>query len=319
MIAYVIRRLIFSLFVLFVLSIAIFLLVQLAADPLTELRQNPQIRGADIDRLAALYGLDQPMYVQYLIWMRDMLFYGDFGLSFRQNIDVTTIIGRRVWPTVQLIGSAMILSIAIGIPLGVYSAIKKYSALDKTVTFLAFVFFSIPVFLLGLVFQLIFAIKLAEWTGVRVFYVSGMGSGGLVDWLQHITLPALTLALISIAVYSRFQRSSMLDVLAADYLRTARAKGLNQRSVYLKHALRNALIPIVTLVALDLISLIAGAVVTETVFAWPGLGFQLLNSVYNGDYNVSRAILMIIAVITVFLNLVADIAYSLVDPRVSYS
>jgi peptide/nickel transport system permease protein len=319
LVAYIIRRLLFSLFVLFALSVAIFLLVQFAADPLTQLRQNPQIRGEDIDRLTAIYGLDQPLVVQYGIWMRDMIFYGDFGLSFRQNIPVTNIIAIRVWPTVQLLGSAIILSIAIGIPLGIYSAIRKYSALDKTVTFFSFVFFSTPVFLLGLILQLVFAIRLTEWTGIRFFYVSGMSTEGFVDWLQHITLPAFTLAVTSIAVYSRFQRSAMLDVLTADYLRTARAKGLSNRAVYLKHALRNALIPIVTLVALDLISLIAGAVVTETVFSWPGLGFQLLNSIYTGDYNVARAILMIIAVITVLLNLIADIAYSLVDPRVSYS
>lgn len=319
MISYVIRRLIFSFFVLLVLSAAIFMLVQLAGDPLVELQQNPQVSEADIARLAALYGIDQPLHVQYGIWMRDMLLYGDFGLSFRQNIPVTDIIATRVWPTVQLIGSALILSVAIGIPLGIYSAIKKYSTTDKTATIISFVGFSTPVFLLGLILQLVFAIRLTEWTGTRFFYVSGMGDGGLVDWLQHITLPAFALAVTSIAVYSRFQRSAMLDVLSADYLRTARAKGLSNRGIYLKHALRNAIIPIVTLLALDMISLIAGAVVTETVFAWPGLGFQLINAVNTGDYNVARAILVIIAVITVLLNLVADIAYSLVDPRVSYS
>ncbi|MCA3749378.1 MAG: ABC transporter permease, partial [Rubrobacter sp.] len=145
------------------------------------------------------------------------------------------------------------------------------------------------------------------------------GEGGIVDLLQHLTLPVLKLSTISIAAYSRFQRSAMLEVLNADYLRTARAKGLSQRRVYLKHALRNALIPIVTLIALDMGALLGGAIITETVFAWPGLGFLLADALYKGDYNVAQALLMISAILIVFFNFVADVAYSLVDPRISYS
>ena len=318
MIAYIVRKLIFSLGVFFLASIVIFGLVALGPDPLAELRQNPSIRGEDLERIADRYGLNDPLYVQYGIWMGDLL-QGDFGESFKQNAPVTSIIAPRVWPTVLLMGASLIFTVIIAIPLGIYSAIKKYSALDNAGTFLSFLGYSMPSFWLGLILQLVLGIYLADWAGRRFFYVSGMSTtGGLVDLLQHLTLPVITLSVISIAEFSRFQRGAMLEVLTADYLRTARAKGLSQRTVYLKHALRNALVPTVTLVALSMGTAFGGAVITETVFAWPGLGFLLADAIFKGDYNVVRALLMISAALIIFFNLVADIAYSLVDPRVSY-
>jgi peptide/nickel transport system permease protein len=318
LIAYIVRKLIFSLGVFFLASIVIFGLVALGPDPLAELRQNPSIRGEDLERIADKYGLNDPLYVQYGIWMGDML-QGDFGESFKQNAPVTSIIAPRVWPTVLLMGASLIFTVIIAIPLGIYSAIKKYSALDNAGTFLSFLGYSMPSFWLGLILQLVLGIYLADWAGRRFFYVSGMSTtGGLVDLLQHLTLPVITLSVISIAEFSRFQRGAMLEVLTADYLRTARAKGLSQRTVYLKHALRNALVPTVTLVALSMGTAFGGAVITETVFAWPGLGFLLADAIFKGDYNVVRALLMISAALIIFFNLVADIAYSLVDPRVSY-
>jgi peptide/nickel transport system permease protein len=318
LIAYIVRKLIFSLGVFFLASIVIFGLVALGPDPLAELRRNPSIRGEDLERIADKYGLNDPLYVQYGIWMGDML-QGDFGESFKQNAPVTSIIAPRVWPTVLLMGASLIFTVIIAIPLGIYSAIKKYSALDNAGTFLSFLGYSMPSFWLGLILQLVLGIYLADWAGRRFFYVSGMSTtGGLVDLLQHLTLPVITLSVISIAEFSRFQRGAMLEVLTADYLRTARAKGLSQRTVYLKHALRNALVPTVTLVALSMGTAFGGAVITETVFAWPGLGFLLADAIFKGDYNVVRALLMISAALIIFFNLVADIAYSLVDPRVSY-
>lgn len=318
MIAYIVRKLIFSLGVFFLASIVIFGLVALGPDPLAELRQNPSIRGEDLERIADRYGLNDPLYVQYGIWMGDML-QGDFGESFKQNAPVTEIIAPRVWPTVLLMGASLIFTVIIAIPLGIYSAIRKYSALDNAGTFLSFLGYSMPSFWLGLILQLVLGIYLADWAGRRFFYVSGMSTtGGFVDLLQHLTLPVITLSVISIAEFSRFQRGAMLEVLTADYLRTARAKGLSQRTVYLKHALRNALVPTVTLVALSMGTAFGGAVITETVFAWPGLGFLLADAIFKGDYNVVRALLMISAALIIFFNLVADIAYSLVDPRVSY-
>jgi peptide/nickel transport system permease protein len=318
LIAYIVRKLIFSIGVFFLASIVIFGLVALGPDPLAELRQNPSIRGEDLERIADKYGLNDPLYVQYGIWMGDML-QGDFGESFKQNAPVTSIIAPRVWPTVLLMGASLIFTVIIAIPLGIYSAIKKYSALDNAGTFLSFLGYSMPSFWLGLILQLVLGIYLADLAGRRIFYVSGMSTtGGFVDLLQHLTLPVITLSVISIAEFSRFQRGAMLEVLTADYLRTARAKGLSQRTVYLKHALRNALVPTVTLVALSMGTAFGGAVITETVFAWPGLGFLLADAIFKGDYNVVRALLMISAALIIFFNLVADIAYSLVDPRVSY-
>lgn len=321
MFAYIVRRTLFSIVILFFASIAIFFLVSLSGDPLADLRQNPRIRGEDLQRLNAQYGLDEPLYQQYLLWMGDLL-RGDLGTSFKQQAPVNEIIGRRVVPTLLLSGTSLLITLLIAIPLGIYQAIRKYSRMDNVATILAFLGFSTPVFLLGLLLQLVFGIYLAEWTGQRIVYISGISDpyagGGFVDLLRHLVLPATTLAVISIAIFSRFQRSAMLDVLASDYLRTARAKGLSRKSVYLKHALRNALIPTVTLLALSLGTLIAGSVITETVFAWPGLGFLFYDTLQKGDYNVARGILIILAVLIVFFNLVADLAYAVVDPRITY-
>jgi peptide/nickel transport system permease protein len=316
--AYIVRKTLFSVVVLFLASIVFFVLVSLSGDPLLNLKQNPRIQQSDIQRLTAEYGLDQPLPVQYGIWVGDML-QGNLGTSFEQSTSVNSIIGRRIWPTVLLMGSSLIFTVAIAIPFGIYSAIRKYSALDNAGTFFSFVGYSMPTFWLGLILQLVLGVYLTSWAGVRIFYISGMtGTGGLVDLLQHLTLPLLTLSVISVAEFSRFQRSAMLDVLSSDYLRTARAKGLSRRVVYLKHALRNALLPTVTVVALSMGTIFGGAVLTETVFAWPGLGFLLADSLFKGDYNVARALLMISAALIVFFNLVADIVYSFVDPRVSF-
>jgi peptide/nickel transport system permease protein len=319
--AYIVRKTIFSVVVLFFSSVVIFGLVALGPDPLTELKLNPRVTQEDIQRITNQYGLDQPLPIQYGIWMRDILLHGDFGTSFKQNTSVNSIMLPRIGPTVLLMGASLIVTVLIAIPFGIYSAIKQYSALDNAGTFLSFVGYSMPTFWLGLILQLLLGVYLTAWAGHRIFYVSGMSSaegGGFVDLLQHLTLPVITLSVISVAEFSRFQRSAMLDVLSSDYLRTARAKGLSQRVVYLKHGLRNALLPTVTLVALSAGLIFGGAVVTETVFAWPGLGFLLADSLFKGDYNVARALLLISAALIVFFNLVADVAYSLVDPRVRY-
>ena len=318
MIAYIVRKVVFSLVVLFLASIVIFGLVALGPDPLAELRQNPSIRGEDLERIADRYGLNDPLYVQYGIWMGDML-QGDLGQSFKQQAPVTSIIAPRIWPTILLMGASLIFTVIIALPFGIYSAIKKDISLDNAGTFRAFMGYSMPSFWLGLILQLVLGIYLADWAGRRIFYVSGMSTdGGFVDLLQHLTLPVLTLSAISIAEFSRFQRGAMLEVLTSDYLRTARAKGLSQWTVYMKHALRNALIPTITLVALSMGTAFGGAVITETVFSWPGLGFLLSDAIFKGDYNIVRALLMISAALIIFFNLVADITYSLIDPRVRY-
>ena len=319
MLAYTVRKLIFSIVVLFFASVAIFVLVNLGPDPLTELKNNPRVSQADVQRITRIYGLDRSLPERYLVWAGGLV-RGDLGYSVKLQSPVSELIVPRVWPTVLLMGSSLILTVLVSIPFGVYSAIKKYSALDNAGTFLSFVGYSMPSFWLGLILQLVLGVYLTSWAGVRVFYTSGFssGDGGLVDLLQHLTLPVLTLSAISIASYSRFQRGAMLDVLSSDYLRTARAKGLSWRRVYLKHALRNALVPVVTVIALDMGVLLGGAVITETIFAWPGLGFLLADSLYKGDYNVAQGLLMISAALIVFFNYVADMAYAVVDPRIGY-
>ena len=280
MVAYVVRRVCFSLVLLLLASAVIFWVVSLAGDPLTELRLNPRISAEDLERLTALYGLDQPLWRQYLIWISDFL-QGDMGTSFSQRDSVNAIVAPRIWPTVLLMGTSLLVTVLVAVPLGVYSAIKKYSALDNAGTFLSFVGFSMPTFWLGLILQLVLGIYLTSWAGFRVFYTSGMrspGEGGVVDLLQHLALPVIALSVISVAQFSRFQRAAMLDVLSSEYLRTARAKGLGRRAVYLKHALRNALMPTVTLLAIEMGLVFGGAFITETVFAWPGLGFLLADS-----------------------------------------
>lgn len=318
MVAYTVRKLVFSLVVLLFASIAIFTLVNLGPGPLTELKNNPRISDEDVQRITNIYGLDKSLPERYFIWVGGLV-QGDLGYSVKLQSQVNDLIVPRVWPTVLLMGSSLIFTVVVAIPFGVYSAIKKYSALDNAGTFLSFVGYSMPSFWLGLILQLVLGVYLTSWAGARIFYTSGMTTtGGVVDLLQHLTLPVLTLSAISLASYSRFQRGAMLDVLSSDYLRTARAKGLSRRSVYLKHALRNALIPVVTVIALDMGVLLGGAVITETVFAWPGLGFLLADSLYKGDYNVAQGLLIISAALIVFFNYVADIAYSIVDPRISY-
>ena len=320
MLSYIARKALFSIVVLFVASAVIFVLVSLSGDPLAELRTNPNVQQEDIERLTAQYGLDQPLPVQYLIWLGDLL-HGDLGTSFKQYASVNSIIAPRIIPTFLLVGSALVVTAVLAIPFGVYSAIRKYTLADNAGTFLSFLGFSMPIFWLGLILQLVFGIYLTAWAGTRIFFVSGMtsvGDTGPIDLLQHLALPVTALAVIEVATLSRFQRSTMLDVISSDYLRTARAKGLSQRTVYLKHALRNAMIPSITLLALKVGLIFNGAVITESVFAWPGLGFLLVDSLNKGDYNVARGILIISAALIVVFNLVADLAYSLVDPRVSY-
>jgi peptide/nickel transport system permease protein len=320
MLSYIVRKALFSIVVLFVASAVIFVLVSLSGDPLAELRTNPNVQQEDIERLTAQYGLDQPLPVQYLIWLGDLL-HGDLGTSFKQYASVNSIIAPRIIPTFLLVGSALVVTAVLAIPFGVYSAIRKYTLADNAGTFLSFLGFSMPIFWLGLILQLVFGIYLTAWAGTRIFFVSGMtsvGDTGPIDLLQHLALPVTALAVIEVATLSRFQRSTMLDVISSDYLRTARAKGLSQWTVYLKHALRNAMIPSITLLALKVGLIFNGAVITESVFAWPGLGFLLVDSLNKGDYNVARGILIISAALIVVFNLVADLAYSLVDPRVSY-
>jgi len=256
-----------------------------------------------------------------------LVFSLSWGDSFRGDGPVWDNIFGAAGATFRLGLAAMILALIIGVPLGIYQAIRQYSFFDQVGTTLSFVAFSMPIFIVGVGFQLLLALYLEKWTGVKLFFVTGMTDPGyndlgfiaqMGDVVRHLALPALSIALISIASYSRFQRASMLEVLHSDYLRTAKAKGLPRQRVIYKHALRNALVPIVTLVSLNIAGLIGGAIITESIFGWPGVGRLYIQAINAVDYPTVMAVVMAIGVGIVAMNIVADILYGVLDPRVRY-
>jgi peptide/nickel transport system permease protein len=273
---------------------------------------------------AAILGI---WFVAIVAIVANMTIRFNWGVSFQSNQDVWDLVFSRAGATFRLGVTALALALLIGIPLGIYQAVRQYSFFDQLGTVGAFLAFSTPIFVVGIGLQIIFALYLEKWTGVKVFFVAGMNSSNYADMstaqqikdtLQHLALPAISIALISLAGYARFQRASMLEVLHSDYLRTAKAKGLPRSKVIVKHALRNAMIPIVTLVSLDIAFIIGGAIITESIFGWPGLGRLYINAIGTVDYPVVMAIVMIIGIGIVIMNIVADILYGVMDPRVRY-
>ena len=258
----------------------------------------------------------------------------NWGESFRGDGAVWDNIFGAAGNTFRLGLTALAIALILGIPLGVYQAIKQYSFFDQLGTMLSFITFSTPIFIIGVMLQLMLAYQLERWTGVKIFYVAGMTSSGyaelgrglfglpslaqLGDVVQHLTLPAVSIAAISMAGYSRFQRASMLEVMHSDYLRTAKAKGLPRRTIIVKHALRNAMIPIVTLVSLDIATMIGGAIITESIFGWPGVGRLYIGAINAVDYPTIMAVVLAIGAGVVVMNIVADILYGVLDPRVRY-
>ncbi len=334
MIAYIIRRLLQMIPLLFFVSLVVYTLVALQpGDPLEGLIfQNPHLTQEDIEALKRAYGLDQPIYVRYFKWLGRAL-QGDFGISRTYAIPaVEFIFEQRLPMTLLLSGTAFLLAVLVSIPIGIFSAVRQYSIADYVITFLAFVGYSTPVFWLGIMLLLLFAVWLPELLGLDqpIFPPGGFVTPGvdpdtvglwnyLKDRLWHLALPAFTLSVVSMAGWTRFMRASMLEVLSQDYVRTARAKGLSERVVIYKHALRNALIPIVTLMGLAVPGLFSGAVLTETIFSWPGMGRALYDALVEKDYNVAMAALVFLALLTALFNLIADIMYAVVDPRIRYS
>lgn len=324
---YIVRRLVYGVITLLALSIIVFWLLQnTGGGPLDRLKANPRITRETVASITEFYGLDQPAIKQYFTWLSKYVT-GDWGLSFQAPQPVRDLVFQRLGGTLRLMMTALVLAVMIGIPLGIYQALKQYSFLDQASTTFSFITFSTPIFVLAITLQLILAVYLERWTGVKFFYNAGMNSANyndlsflarLGDSLQHLFLPAISIALISIAAYSRYQRASMLEVLHSDYLRTAKAKGLSRRAVIVKHALRNALIPIITLISLDIAGVLGGAVITETIFGWPGIGRLYITAIGQNDYPIVMAVVMAIGIMVVVMNLLADIAYGFLDPRVRY-
>jgi peptide/nickel transport system permease protein len=320
---YALRRILQTIPILFIISLLLFFMVRAApGGPLTAARRNPNITPEQIAKLEAKLGLDQPLPVQYAKWMGDML-QGDLGESIKFRRPVAVMISERIPNTLLLVGVSFFVTLLIAIPVGVLSARKPYSAFDYSMTTITFMGQSLPVYWLGLGLILIFYVSIKNpATGGPLFPGGGMNTigkeGDLMDTLWHLVLPVIALSLGWVAWYSRFLRSSMLDVLHEDYIRTARAKGLRDGLVHYKHALRNAILPLVTLIALDLPSVFAGALFVETIFSWPGMGRLFWDAARGRDYPVLLGVVMITAVLIIVCNILADLAYGILDPQVKY-
>lgn len=320
---YLIRRLLQAALTLFVISLILFgLISSVPGGIMSAYEENPDFTSADIERLREKYGLNDPVPVRYLKWLGNTL-QGDWGNSFVSKRPAIQEIQERLPNTLILMGAMLIITLLIAIPLGIISALKQYSIFDHVATTLAFAGQSLPVFWFGLMLIIVFHVTLKRPDGTPLLPGSGMATLGapfsLVDRIEHLILPVTMLALVSAAGYMRYLRSSMLDVIHEDYIRTARAKGLTERLVIYRHALRNALIPLVTLIGLDLPSLFGGALFTETIFAWPGIGRLYFTAALKTDYPVVMAVLVIYSALIILSNLLVDVVYAAIDPRIKYN
>jgi peptide/nickel transport system permease protein len=281
---------------------------------------DPAISSEDIARLREALGLNQPLYVQYLRWLGNLL-QGNWGDSYFIHRPVMELVLQRLPNTVLLMGVGFLVSLLVAVPVGVLSAVRPYSMYDSMATSLALVGISVPIFWSGLMLIVLFSQQLG-WLPGGGMYSLGTELGGaeaLADRLKHLVLPTIVLGLSFGGQYTRYVRSSMLEVVNQDYIRTARAKGLKERLILRRHAMKNAAIPVVTVVALDLPFLVTGAVFTETIFSWPGMGRLFWDAAIKLDYPILMALMFIAAVLVVVFNLVADLLYAYLDPRLSYA
>jgi len=312
---YLFRRLWQSLLVLFGISLIVFILLHLSGDPAV-LMMPPDATREDIDNFRKLMGFNDPLFVSWPPWrvLTDTqygrfvggMLRGDFGLSFRHQQPALGLVLERMPATLELTMAAMAIAVCVAIPLGILAAVKRNSLLDHLAMVLALLGQSMPVYWLGIMFILLFAVRLS--------FLPAFGSG---SW-QHLVLPAVSLGAFSMARIARLTRSGMLEVLGQEYIRTARAKGVRDLRLILKHALKNAAVPLITVVGLDLGTLLGGAVITETIFAWPGVGRLAVQAIANRDYPVVQAAVFLLASIFVLINFLVDVLYSYVDPRVAY-
>lgn len=280
--------------------------------PMSQFTMTPGMSAETLAQIAHQMGLDRPIPVQYVDWAWHLL-RGDWGRSYRDQSPVLSIIVSHLWATLELMVSSTVLAMLIGTWVGVLGAIRRYSVADYLATIGAMVALSVPTFWFGLVMIYVFSIWLA-WLPSGNMYSSGVQSFG--DYARHLILPCLVLTLVTVATWSRYMRASMLDVVGQDYIRTARAKGLRPRAVLVHHALRNALLPMITIAGLHVPTLLGGALVTETVFTWPGMGRLFLDSIGYRDYPVVMGLLMFSAILVLISNLLADLLYVLADPRI---
>ncbi len=343
MFQYIIRRLLQAIPLLLLISVILFVLMQVSGDPVATLGGRTPPRSEDKERLRRAWGLDQPLHIQYIYWLvgndwvltdqdgdgigetpgeRKGVIRGDFGNSLITRQPAMEVILQRVPNTLILMLTAEAMILMFSLVIGVYSALHQYSRLDNILTAFSFITFSMPIFWIALLLMYFFAVRFKAW-GLPYFPTVGMydpvEGRTFMQVAWHVVLPATSIALIDIARYSRFIRSTMLEVINSDYIRTARAKGLTERRILFVHAFKNASLPLVTIIGLDLPLLLAGAVVTERIFAWPGMGRLFLDHLQRTDFPVLMGLLMLVSVAVVIFQLLTDIAYTWLDPRIRYS
>jgi peptide/nickel transport system permease protein len=316
--SYLVKRVLTAIPTLIAISIVIFLILALApGDPMGEFATNPSITAEVRENIRRSLGLDQPIPIRYLKWFWAFL-HGDMGYSFTSRSSVSELIAQRLPTTLWIAGTAYIIALLIAFPIGILSALKRYSILDQIATTFTFLGFSLPPFFTGLLFIIIFSVKLNWFPFIYNSTLQVTNWQTLIEQIKQSIMPISVLVLFQTAVLMRFIRSSMLEQLNQDYVRTAYAKGLSQLTVIVEHILRNALIPVVTLIALDIPSLFTGALITEQVFRIPGIGALLVESIYRSDTPVVMAITFTYAILVVIFNLIADLLYGILDPRVQY-
>lgn len=314
---YVLRRLLVAIPSLLGISAVLFFVLALApGDPFSELATNPNVPPEVQAALRAKFGLDDPIYLRYLHWLSAMM-HGDWGFSFVSRMNVDTLILQRLPTTLYVIGSAQILALLVAIPVGVYAATKPYSLFDQVANSVAFIGFSLPTFFTGILFILIFSVTLDWLPFVYSTDINATGIRWVLEMIRQAIMPVAVLGLFQAASMTRFVRSAMLDVIRLDYVTTARAKGLGQPKVIVKHVMRNAMIPVVTLIALQMPAVFGGAIVTEQIFRIPGIGSLLISSILSNDTPVVMAVTFVFACLVVLFNLIADVLYGWLDPRIS--
>lgn len=316
MIRYIVKRLLYAIPVFLGITFAIYALINLApGGPLSVLAASGELSLSDLEALKVSMGLDKPLVVRYFIWLGDLL-HGDLGVSYRTSQEVGMMIGQRIIPSLMLTGTGIIGAILIGVPLGIISAYKPNSVWDHISTFISFIGASVPNFFLSLLLIYVLAIKL------KLFPTSGMYSSGagndLGDLLHHLALPAFVCGIQPIGNYIKQTKSSVLEVLNEEYIKTARSKGLTNPVIVLKHAFRNAMIPVVTTISLTIPFLIGGAVVTEQIFAWPGIGSLMITAITSRDYPVIMGVAVLICGVVLVMNLILDLIYAALDPRIKF-
>ncbi len=320
MLTYIARRILYSIPVMFVSTFLSFFFVSYAGNPVGNLRQNPRISHNTLRLIEARNHLNDSIPVRYVYWLKDV-FTHKLGNSLITLQPIWPDITRTLGHTAQVIILAEGIAIALGIAVGIFSAVRQYSIFDYLFTSVSFLGYAMPTFWLALLLQILFVDIYLKWN-VRIFYTSSLNSHGNATWsldrLQHIALPVMTLSIISFALYSRYMRASMLDVINSDYVRTARAKGVPEWRVIMRHVFRNALIPVVTIAALNLGGLLGGAIITETIFTLDGFGYYFIQALQNSDYYAVMAYLVVTSAIIIAFNLIADVVYGYLDPRIRY-